>query len=50
MIYVSCVIMCNKSCVMTYLECPVLGVEGEAELYLAAVVSHDEAVLTILLK
>ena len=31
-----------------HLECSVLGVEGEAELNLAAVVSHDEAILPLL--
>ena len=31
-----------------HLECSVLGVESEAELNLAAVVSHDEAILPLL--
>ena len=31
-----------------HLECSMLGVECKAELYLAAVVSHNEAILPLL--
>ena len=33
---------------ISHLECSMLGVECQAELYLAAVVSHNEAILPLL--